>query len=81
MNNYDPEINSMELAGHWMHQLRSCLEMAKTRVKSDPEGAHQLLQPAADLATELLATGAAVESLTEQIQDPVQMPSLFDSAG
>lgn len=78
MDNYDPEINSLELAAHWMNQLRSCLEMAKARVESEPEGACRLLQPATEFATELLAVRAAVESLTEQIQTPVLLSPRFD---
>lgn len=78
MDTYDPEINSMELAASWMNHLRSCLEMAKARVESDPEGAHRLLQPATELSTELLAVHAAVASLTEQIQTPVLLSPRFD---
>ena len=71
MDNYNAEINSMELAGRWIQQLWSCLEMAKARAESDPAGARRLLQPATEQANQLRATHAAVDSLTEQIQTPV----------
>ena len=77
MENYDCEVYSIELAEYWMQQLRACLEMVKEKAKSDPKGARCLLGPAADLANELMATHATVEVLTEQIQSPVETPSLF----
>ena len=70
MDHFDSEIDSIELAGCWIQQLRSCLEIAKVRAESNPEGARRLLQPAAELANQLRATHAAVDSLTEQIQTP-----------
>ena len=78
MNNFNSEANSLELAGHWMQQLRECLEMAREKAKDDPEGAGCLLQPAAELASELTATQTTLNALTEQIQSPVEMPSLFN---
>ena len=78
MNDFKPETTSLELAGHWMQQLRECLEMAREKAKEDPEGARCLLQPAADLASELTQTQATLNSLTDQIQCPVEMPSLFN---
>ena len=77
MNDFNSETNSLELAGHWLQQLRECLEMAREKAKDDPEAARCLLQPAAELASELTQTQATLIKLTEQIQCPVEMPSLF----
>jgi hypothetical protein len=78
MNDFNSETNSLELAGYWMQQLRECLEMAREKVKDDPEAARCLLRPAAELAGELTQTRASLNKLTEQIQCPVETPSLFN---
>lgn len=77
MNNYDSEANSMELAAHWMQQLRTCLEMVREKAAADPEEARCLLQPAEDLANEIAATQSTLNALTEKIQCPMEEPSLF----
>ena len=78
MNNYDPEVGSLEHSAHWMQQLRTCLEMIREKAKADPEEACRLLQPAEDLANELAATQSTLNALTERIQSPVEVPSLFE---
>jgi len=78
MNNYDPEVSSLEHSAHWMQQLRTCLEMIREKAKADPEEACRLLQPAEDLANELAATQSTLNALTLRIQSPVEVPSLFE---
>lgn len=75
MGEYNSEINSFEFAGWWMERLRESLELAREKARLDPEGARCLLGPASEIVSELLATQAAVEALTEQIQTPVDLPA------
>ena len=77
MTNYDPEVSSLEHSARWMQQLHACLEMIREKAKADPEEARCLLQPAEDLANEIVATQSALHALTERIQNPVEEPLLF----
>lgn len=75
MDEYNSELTSFEFAGWWMERLRESLEMAREKARLDPEGARCLLGPASQLASELVATQAAVDELSEQIQSPVELPA------
>jgi hypothetical protein len=77
MNNYDPEVSSLEHSTRLMQQLRACLEMIREKAKADPLEAGCLIQPAEDLANEIVATQSTLHALTERIQSPVEEPSLF----
>lgn len=75
MEEYNSELTSFEFAGWWMERLRESLEMVREKARLDPEGARCLLGPASELASQLLATQATVEELTEQIQSSVELPA------